>query len=96
MIVFQEKIRGKQTQKETRLSITIKKRIADEHNLKSGDFVKVRLEDCAKVPRFNVEFRKRIAKAGSEGTMIYLPKKIVVENELRLGMYVLVKLEEFY
>ena len=91
MIIFPKKIKGK----DDRLSITIPKTIADDYGLEPGNFVFVTLKDKVKGSKLNVEFRKRIAKCGAEGTLVYLPKKIVVKHGLRRDMTVWVTLEEF-
>jgi len=91
MIIFPKKIRGK----ETRLSITIPKDICEQYSLEPGDFVVVTLENRPNDPAFKVQFRKRIAKCGSEGRLLYIPKKIVGKHNIQRDMTVLVSLEEF-
>lgn len=91
MIIFPKKIKGK----EDRLSITIPKNIANDYSLEPGNFVAVTLRDKVKKSTRNVEFRKRIAKCGAEGTLIYIPKKVVQKHGLHRDMTVWVTLEEF-
>lgn len=91
MIIFPKKIKGK----EDRLSITIPKSICEDYNLGPGDFVLVKLENRPNDPELKMQFRKRIAKCGSEGRLLYIPKKLVHERKLHRDMSVLVSLEEF-
>lgn len=91
MIIFPKKIKGK----EDRLSITVPKRIAEDYNLEPGDFVLVTLENRPVDPLLKIQFRKRIAKCGYEGLLLYIPKKTVKEYDLRREMSVIVSLEEF-
>ena len=91
MIIFPKKIRGR----EDRLSITIPKEICEQYSLEPGDFVVVTLENRPSDPVFKVQFRKRIAKCGSEGRLVYIPKKITAKHNLKRDMTVLVSLEEF-
>ena len=91
MIIFPKKIRGK----ENRLSITIPKDMCEQYSLEPGDFVVVTLENRPSDPVFKAQFRKRIAKCGSEGRLIYIPKKITEKHNFKRNMTVIVSLEEF-
>jgi len=79
LIVFPAKVKGK----EERLSVTIPTKIARDYGLRPGDFVIVTLKDNTRTPELYIQFRKRIAKAGSMGTLIYIPKKLYDKYELK-------------
>jgi hypothetical protein len=86
---FVKTIRGKPG----RLSITIPTSLTEQYILDPGLYVKVTLQDSLKDPKIFVKFSKPIAKCGERGRLIYIPRKIAVENELKKDTKVLVILE---
>lgn len=92
MIRFPKKIKGP----EDRLSITIPRNIAREYGLEPGDDIKVTLADRPKNPSFEIQFVKTIAKCGADGTLIYIPKRIVHEHNLQREISVWVTIEEAF
>lgn len=89
-ISFPRRIRGRKDC----FSITVPKHIAEDYDIQCGDRVIVLLEDRAKDPRLRVRFEKTVSKAGTEGRILYIPKRKVKEYGLKLGMVVLVTLED--
>lgn len=73
MTIFAKKIKGRKDCP----SITIPKAIADQYGLEPGVDVKVTLRDRTKDPSFEIQFIKTLAKAGSQGTLLYIPARIV-------------------
>ena len=71
-VYFTKRIKGK----DTRLSITVPKRLADEYDLKADDFVNVILGYDVERPELKEKFGKKVCACGSGGLIIYLPDKV--------------------
>ena len=89
MIVFPRKIKGR----ENAPSISIPKSIADTYGLLPDDYVNVTLKKTPKDIE-EIRFAKKIAKSGTQGTLLYIPIKIVREYGLQRGMTFWVYIEE--
>jgi len=92
LIIFPKKIKGK----EDRLSITIPKNIAREYGIEPGDDIKVTLHDKPKDPELEIQFVKTVAKCGEQGTLLYVPKRVVHRYNLKRNMTVWVTIEEAF
>ena len=89
-ISFPRKIRGRAN----RLSISIPKSICEDYDIQPDDFLSVTIEDKPKNPELRIRFPKKVARAGTEGRLIYLRKKDVEKYGLKRNTVVLVTLEE--
>lgn len=88
---FVRRIKGKKD----RLSITVPREIIRQYGLEPKDYFMVTLEgEKTRTPPLVVQFRKLLSKCGEEGILIYIPKKVVVENSLERDMAVTVTLED--
>ena len=81
MFSFVKRIKGKQE----RLSITVPKQIIDDYGVLPGDYVKVTLKRTPKDTE-SIQFAKKLAKCGSEGVLIYIPKNIAQKYNLERDM----------
>lgn len=87
-ISFDRRIKGKEDDKCIRLSVTVPKTIADEYELNPGDFVNVTLRYDIRNPDLKFTFAKKICRCGTEGRVIYLPKKLVIKYGLHRNQVV--------
>jgi hypothetical protein len=92
LIIFPRKIKGKSD----RLSITIPRKLARDYGLEPGVYIKVTLRKTPKDTENEIQFAKKIAKCGYEGTLIYIPTTIVQEYKLEYGMTFWVMIEEAF